>query len=62
MCTNYERSRRFYVELLGLDLIREVSREERQSWKADLRIGSSSWNCSPSLHRRCGRPIQRRRV
>ena len=39
ICTDYERSRRFYVELLGLDLIREVYREERQSWKADLRIG-----------------------
>ncbi|MFD1983886.1 VOC family protein [Mesorhizobium newzealandense] len=40
MCTDYDRSRRFYVELLGLDMIREVYREERQSWKADLRIGS----------------------
>nr|WP_246691900.1 MULTISPECIES: VOC family protein [unclassified Mesorhizobium] len=40
ICTDYDRSRRFYVELLGLDLIREVYREERQSWKADLRIGS----------------------
>ncbi len=41
ICTDYDRSRRFYVELLGLDLIREVYREERQSWKADLRIGSA---------------------
>ena len=40
ICTDYDRSRRFYVELLGLDLIREVYREERQSWKVDLRIGS----------------------
>ncbi len=40
ICTDYDRSRRFYVELLGLDLIREVYREERRSWKADLRIGS----------------------
>jgi glyoxylase I family protein len=40
ICTDYDRSRRFYVELLGLDLIREVYRAERQSWKADLRIGS----------------------
>ncbi|WP_281396750.1 VOC family protein [Mesorhizobium silamurunense] len=23
ICTDYDRSRRFYVELLGLDLIRE---------------------------------------
>ncbi|TPI20230.1 VOC family protein [Mesorhizobium sp. B4-1-1] len=41
ICTDYDRSRRFYVELLGLDLIREVYREDRQSWKADLRIGSA---------------------
>ncbi len=41
ICTDYARSRRFYVEVLGLDLIREVYREERDSWKADLRIGSS---------------------
>ncbi|TRC93148.1 VOC family protein [Mesorhizobium sp. WSM4303] len=40
ICSDYDRSRRFYVELLGLDLIREVYREERQSWKADLLIGS----------------------
>jgi glyoxylase I family protein len=41
ICTDYQRSRRFYVETLGLKLVREVYREERQSWKADLRIGSS---------------------
>ncbi len=41
ICTDYARSRRFYVETLGLTLIREVYREERQSWKADLQIGAS---------------------
>lgn len=41
ICSDYQRSRRFYVELLGLTLIREVYREERQSWKADLRIGTA---------------------
>ena len=41
ICTNYERSRRFYVETLGLELVREIYREERQSWKADLRIGAA---------------------
>lgn len=39
ICTDYARSRRFYVEVLGLELIAEVYREERDSWKADLRIG-----------------------
>jgi glyoxylase I family protein len=41
ICTDYKKSRRFYVELLGLELIQEVFREDRQSWKADLRIGSA---------------------
>jgi glyoxylase I family protein len=41
ICTDYDRSRRFYVETLGLELIGEIYREERQSWKADLRIGSA---------------------
>ncbi len=40
ICTDYDRSRQFYVELLGLKLIREVYRAERRSWKADLQIGS----------------------
>ncbi len=39
--TDYARSKRFYVETLGLELIREVYRAERQSWKADLRIGAA---------------------
>lgn len=39
ICTDYDRSRRFYVDLLGLEVMHEVFREERQSWKADLRIG-----------------------
>lgn len=41
ICTDYDRSRRFYVDLLGLELIQEVYRAERQSWKADLRIGTA---------------------
>ena len=41
ICTDYERSRRFYVELLRLELINEVFRAERRSWKADLRIGNA---------------------
>jgi glyoxylase I family protein len=39
--TDYGRSRRFYVDFLELELIQEVYREERQSWKADLRIGAA---------------------
>ncbi|ASK30119.1 hypothetical protein CEY12_08330 [Chryseobacterium sp. T16E-39] len=37
--SNYEVSKRFYTEVLGLHIIREVYREERQSYKLDLAIG-----------------------
>ena len=39
ICFNYEVSKKFYTEVLGLNIIREVYREERQSYKLDLAIG-----------------------
>lgn len=39
ICTDYEKSKRFYTEILGLQVIREVYREARQSYKLDLAIG-----------------------
>ena len=36
ICTDYERSKAFYLDVLGLEVIREVYREERQSYKLDL--------------------------
>jgi glyoxylase I family protein len=39
ICSNYEVSKKFYTEVLGLNIIREVYREERQSYKLDLSIG-----------------------
>ena len=39
ICSNYQRSRAFYSETLGLSIVREVYREARQSWKCDLAIG-----------------------
>jgi glyoxylase I family protein len=38
ICSNYERSRRFYVETLGLGVVREVDRRERNSYKLVLRL------------------------
>lgn len=35
---NYERSKRFYTEILGFAVIRETYRAERQSYKLDLAI------------------------
>jgi glyoxylase I family protein len=41
ICSNYEVSKKFYVETLGLTMSAEVYREERQSWKLDLMLGSN---------------------
>ena len=38
ICGDYERSKKFYTEVLGFKLDREVFREERQSHKADLSL------------------------
>jgi glyoxylase I family protein len=38
ICSNYEQSKRFYVEVLGLTILQEVYRAERQSYKLDLEI------------------------
>lgn len=35
---NYERSKRFYTEILGFEVIRETYRAERESYKLDLAI------------------------
>lgn len=38
ICSDYERSKKFYTEILGLQPIREVYRKERQSYKLDLAL------------------------
>jgi glyoxylase I family protein len=39
ICSDYERSKHFYVELLGLKVLNETYRQERHSYKLDLQIG-----------------------
>ncbi len=38
ICSDYERSKKFYVEVLGLEIVRETYRETRQSYKLDLAL------------------------
>ncbi|MBS1549205.1 MAG: VOC family protein [Bacteroidetes bacterium] len=38
--SDYQKSKKFYTEILNLKVLREVYREERQSWKLDLGIGN----------------------
>lgn len=38
ICSDYERSKRFYTTILGLDIIAENYREDRESYKLDLKL------------------------
>jgi glyoxylase I family protein len=39
ICSNYERSKHFYVNILGLNIIHEHYRADRNSYKLDLQVG-----------------------
>lgn len=41
ICSDYERSKKFYTEILGLEIIREVFRQERNSYKLDLALNGN---------------------
>jgi glyoxylase I family protein len=38
ICSDYERSKQFYSEVLGFKIMREVFRAERNSYKLDLEV------------------------
>lgn len=38
ICTDYQKSKWFYTEVLGLKVVREVYREQRDSYKLDLEV------------------------
>ena len=38
ICSDYQRSRAFYTETLGLTVLAENFRADRQSWKLDLAL------------------------
>lgn len=38
ICSDYARSKDFYVNILGLEVLQEVHRAERQSYKLDLEV------------------------
>ncbi len=39
ICSDYERSKKFYTEILGFPVIAENYRSARDSYKLDLRVG-----------------------
>ncbi len=38
ICSDYERSKKFYTKILGLQVIKETFRKERNSYKLDLSV------------------------
>ena len=38
ICSDYQQSKKFYTESLGLTVVREVYRKERDSYKLDLAL------------------------
>jgi len=38
ICSDYQRSKQFYCDVLGLKIVREVFRSERNSYKLDLEV------------------------
>jgi glyoxylase I family protein len=38
ICSDYQKSKTFYTSVLGLTIIQEIYREERQSYKLDLAL------------------------
>jgi glyoxylase I family protein len=41
ICSNYERSKHFYTEILGFSIIQESFREARNSFKLDLKVADN---------------------
>lgn len=41
IASDYQKSKQFYTEILGLEIIRENYRAERDSYKLDLKLGES---------------------
>ena len=38
ICSDYNTSKKFYTQILGLEVVREICRDERQSYKLDLAL------------------------
>ena len=41
ICADYDKSKYFYTEILGLKIEKEIFREERQSYKLDLSLNGT---------------------
>lgn len=41
ICSDYERSKDFYTRILGFEILQEVYREDRRSYKLDLALNGT---------------------
>jgi len=41
ICSNYQQSKKFYTEILGLEIWQEHYRQERDSYKLDLKLNET---------------------
>ncbi len=41
ICSDYSKSKQFYIDILGLTVIQEIYREERDSYKLDLALNGN---------------------
>ncbi|TDE30334.1 VOC family protein [Flavobacterium ranwuense] len=41
ICSDYQKSKTFYTSILGLTIVQEIYREERQSYKLDLALNEN---------------------
>jgi glyoxylase I family protein len=41
ICSDYEKSKQFYVDVLGFSIIQETFRKERNSYKLDLKVSET---------------------
>lgn len=42
ICSDYEISKHFYTQILGLEVLNETCREDRQSYKLDLKVSDNN--------------------
>lgn len=59
ICSNYEVSKKFYTDILGLEILNETYRAERMSYKLDLAINGHycvELFSFPNPHKRPSRP------
>lgn len=41
ICSDYERTKLFYTDVLGFEIVQETFRAARRSWKLDLALGGN---------------------